>query len=284
MSHARTARPALRRTRRRPARIAVVRPRPRSVRRVLLAMLGAPLAHPSHRRRGRRGGAVASAELDVQVIRKPTEMFFPVGQALVKSPAETWREYGPLFREHSTAVISRRAARRARPGRGRGQPRGADALELALEPQPLRVVPARLERGRHVPDHRRHLPRREALLHPRPRRRRERAVVRLALVLVQRAVHARGAERRDRDDLGSPPSQRRRRARAPEDRPATLAQKQDLAAVIHLCGAGAGRRLRARAASARPQASAAATTTSRAYLAQVNAMKRQFARLGREPS
>ena len=42
----------------------------------------------------------------VQVWRKPTEMFFPVAQALVKSPASTWREYGPLFREHSTPVIS----------------------------------------------------------------------------------------------------------------------------------------------------------------------------------
>jgi hypothetical protein len=42
----------------------------------------------------------------VQAARKPTEMFFPVGEALAKTPASTWREYGPLFREHSTAVIS----------------------------------------------------------------------------------------------------------------------------------------------------------------------------------
>ena len=42
----------------------------------------------------------------VQAWRKPTEMLFPVGQALVKAPAETWREYGPLFRLHSTPVIS----------------------------------------------------------------------------------------------------------------------------------------------------------------------------------
>jgi hypothetical protein len=42
----------------------------------------------------------------VQTWRKPTEMLFPVGQALVKTPAATWREYGPLFREHSTPVIS----------------------------------------------------------------------------------------------------------------------------------------------------------------------------------
>src|SRR6266581_7411951 len=42
----------------------------------------------------------------VQVIRKPTEMFFPVSGTLAKAPAETWRQYGPLFRKHSTAVIT----------------------------------------------------------------------------------------------------------------------------------------------------------------------------------
>src|SRR5215831_17786161 len=48
----------------------------------------------------------AAANWMVQVWRKPTEMFFPIGQALVKSPASTWREYGPLFREHSTPVMT----------------------------------------------------------------------------------------------------------------------------------------------------------------------------------
>jgi hypothetical protein len=41
-----------------------------------------------------------------QVIRKPTELFFPVSGALSKSPAETWRDYGPIFREHSTQTIT----------------------------------------------------------------------------------------------------------------------------------------------------------------------------------
>ena len=41
-----------------------------------------------------------------QAIRKPTELFFPVSGALAKSPAETWKSYGPLFKEHSTAVIT----------------------------------------------------------------------------------------------------------------------------------------------------------------------------------
>jgi hypothetical protein len=48
----------------------------------------------------------ASANWIVQAVRKPTEMFFPVSGALAKTPTETWREYGPLFVKHSTAVIT----------------------------------------------------------------------------------------------------------------------------------------------------------------------------------
>ena len=42
----------------------------------------------------------------VQVARKPTEVFFPVSGSLAKAPAQTWRQYGPLFAKHSTAVIT----------------------------------------------------------------------------------------------------------------------------------------------------------------------------------
>src|SRR5690348_2720340 len=41
-----------------------------------------------------------------QVVRKPTELFFPVSGTLFKTPPETWREYGPIFRKHSTDIIS----------------------------------------------------------------------------------------------------------------------------------------------------------------------------------
>jgi hypothetical protein len=41
-----------------------------------------------------------------QVIRKPSELFFPVSGTLNKTPAETWRRYGPLFERYSTEVIS----------------------------------------------------------------------------------------------------------------------------------------------------------------------------------
>ncbi|MGH8687804.1 MAG: hypothetical protein ACREVQ_08840 [Burkholderiales bacterium] len=42
----------------------------------------------------------------VQIARKPTELFFPVSGVLDKMPGETWREYGATFREHSTEVMT----------------------------------------------------------------------------------------------------------------------------------------------------------------------------------
>ena len=109
MSHARAARSTLQRTRRGRTRIATGRPHPRSVRRVLLAMLGAPLAI-----RIIVAAAVAVAvwlalNWAYQVIRKPTELFFPVSGALTKAPPETWRQYGPLFLRHSTSSKTQRA-------------------------------------------------------------------------------------------------------------------------------------------------------------------------------
>jgi hypothetical protein len=41
-----------------------------------------------------------------QVARKPSELFFPVSGTLYKTPTETWLTYGPLFRRHSTKVMT----------------------------------------------------------------------------------------------------------------------------------------------------------------------------------
>ena len=48
----------------------------------------------------------SAANLAYQVWRKPTEMFFPVSDALNKTPTETWHQYAPLFRAYSTSAIS----------------------------------------------------------------------------------------------------------------------------------------------------------------------------------
>ena len=50
--------------------------------------------------------ALPLANLAWQVIRKPTELLFFADRALNKQPAETWREYGALFRRYSTDAVS----------------------------------------------------------------------------------------------------------------------------------------------------------------------------------
>jgi Transglycosylase SLT domain len=49
---------------------------------------------------------LALTNLVYHVIRKPTELFFFVGHRLDKEPAETWRQYGALFRSYSTSTIT----------------------------------------------------------------------------------------------------------------------------------------------------------------------------------
>jgi hypothetical protein len=50
--------------------------------------------------------AFSTINIAYQVMHKPTEVLFPLGTAFNKLPAETWRHYGALFREYSTVVIT----------------------------------------------------------------------------------------------------------------------------------------------------------------------------------
>jgi len=47
-----------------------------------------------------------AVNLIYQVVRKPTELFAPVSASLAKSPVSIWDSYGPLFEENSTSIIS----------------------------------------------------------------------------------------------------------------------------------------------------------------------------------
>jgi hypothetical protein len=47
-----------------------------------------------------------ATNLVYHVVHKPTDVFSPVNGAFNKLPAETWRQYAPLFREYSTTSIS----------------------------------------------------------------------------------------------------------------------------------------------------------------------------------
>src|SRR5438270_12458881 len=48
----------------------------------------------------------SATNIAYQVVRKPSEMLFPIGNALDKAPTETWRQHGAFFREYSTANIT----------------------------------------------------------------------------------------------------------------------------------------------------------------------------------
>ncbi|MGA7072499.1 transglycosylase SLT domain-containing protein [Bradyrhizobium sp.] len=48
----------------------------------------------------------ALMNLVYHVNHKPTELFAFIGHRLDKEPAETWRQYGPLFRTYSTSTIA----------------------------------------------------------------------------------------------------------------------------------------------------------------------------------
>ena len=49
---------------------------------------------------------LTSINLAYHMVRKPSELFSLVGGELNKAPAETWRQYAPLFREYSTAAVT----------------------------------------------------------------------------------------------------------------------------------------------------------------------------------
>lgn len=49
---------------------------------------------------------VPSVNWIYQVVRKPSELFFPVSDDLYKTPTETWRSYAPLFVAHATPIMT----------------------------------------------------------------------------------------------------------------------------------------------------------------------------------
>lgn len=53
---------------------------------------------------------------------KPTELFFPLERSLDKSLPTTWREYGPLFQEHATDVITPELLAAIAQAEGNGNP------------------------------------------------------------------------------------------------------------------------------------------------------------------
>ena len=214
----------------------------------------------------------------VQVARKPTELFFPVSGALDKAPAETWRRYAPIFREHATATITPEFLAALAQIEGGGNPVARTPWRWRLTEDPFEVYrPASSAVGMYqitdgtyaqarrycIHDHRvvedgpwYHL--RSCWLNALYTRVMPSHAVEMTAALLDRTV----ASTLERHRITS----------------ASLRQRQDLAAVIHLCGSGAGNAYARRGFRLR-RGQRCGDHDPRRYLAEVNALKRQFARL-----
>ena len=263
------------RRRGRRARRRTLRLRWPAVRRALLAFLAAPLAIRL---------LVAAAALVLvwaalnwmyQVIRKPTELFFPVSGRLAKPPHETWRRYGSLFVQHSTPVISPELLAALAQVEGAGNPVARTYWRWQLTWNPTEVYrPASSAVGMYQITDATFEDAKRYCIH-------DHVVVEAGRwsdvdscwfnELYTRVVPSHAVEmtaallhRRVADILES------RRINV-----ATIQQRQDLAAVIHLCGAGAGAAYARRGFRLLPGQRCGNHDVSR-YLVAVNALKRRF--------
>jgi hypothetical protein len=193
------------------------------------------------------------------VARKPTELFFPVSGVLNKTPAETWREYGPAFRAHSTAIMTPELLAALAQVEGAGNPLAQTYWRWRLTHQPFEVYrPAssavgmyqitdpRFEDARRLCVHK-HVATDDCWFNFLYMRTVPSHAIEMTSAFLDRAVQRRNLKG------------------------ATLQQRQDLAALIHLCGE-----------SVRLEAQRCGEHDARAYLAQVNAMKRAFRKLSSE--
>lgn len=213
-----------------------------------------------------------------QVIRKPTEMFFPVSGALTKTPTETWRSYGPLFREYATPLITPELLAALAQVEGAGNPMARTYWRWRLSWNPFALYrPASSAVGMYQMTDPAFAEARRFCIH-------DHAVVEDGAWYDMRSCWFNGLYTRllpshaieltavflDRN-VASTMARRRIAAATPQ-------QQQDLAAVIHLCGAGPGDAYARRGFRLAP-GQRCGDHDVRSYVEQVNAMKREFARL-----
>jgi hypothetical protein len=214
----------------------------------------------------------------VQVVRKPTELFFPVSGALFKTPPETWREYGPLFRTHATAVITPDFLAALAQVEATGNPLARTYWRWQPAWNPFELYrPASSAVGMYQITDATFLEAKRYCI-------RDHAVVEDGPWHDPRSCWFNGLYTRvlpsHAVELTSARLDRRVVATLARHRivAATLRQKQDLAAVIHLCGAGAGEGY-ARHGFRLTAGQRCGDHDVRGYLAKVNAMRREFVRL-----
>jgi hypothetical protein len=270
MPSASVARPG-RRTPARPSGIAAIGPARRTRRRVLRAILAAPLTVRLLVATVVVVAVWSAVNWAYQVVRKPTELFFPVSGMLAKTPPDTWRQYGPLFRRYSTAVITPPFLAALAQVEAQGDPLARTYWRWALAANPFEIYrPASTAVGLYqITDPTFREARRYCIQRNTAVEEGCRLNALYTRVLPSHAVEMTAAylHRRVADTVAS-----RRPGRA------SVQQKQDLAAVIHLCGARHGDAY-ARDGFRLPPRHRCGDHDAHAYLARINAMKRQFARL-----
>jgi hypothetical protein len=213
-----------------------------------------------------------------QVIRKPTELFFPVSRALTKTPPETWRQYAPLFRTHSTAVITPDLLAALAQVEGGGNPVARTYWRWRLTWNPLALYqPASSAVGMYqmtdgtFREAKRYCIHDHVVLEQGPWHDARSCWFNslYTRVVPSHAVELTAAHL----DRGVARALARRRITA-----ATLRQKQDLAAVIHLCGAGGADAYARQGFRLIPGQRCGDHDVGR-YLAHVDAARRLFVRL-----
>lgn len=220
----------------------------------------------------------ASVNWIVQAARKPTEMFFPVSGSLAKTPAETWREYGPLFVKHSTAVITPELLAALAQVEGSGNPMARTYWRWRFSWNPFEVYrPASSAVGMFqitdgtFAEARRYCIHEHVVVEDGPwdnprscwfnalyNRVVPSDAVEMTAALLDRTV----ARTLESNHAAS----------------ASLQQRQNLAAIIHLCGGGVGNVYVRRGFQFRA-GQRCGDHDVRRYVAQINLLKRQFAQL-----
>jgi hypothetical protein len=213
-----------------------------------------------------------------QVARKPSELFFPVSGALYKTPPETWRQYAGIFNRYSTGVITPTFLAAIAQVEGSGNPVARTYWRWTWTSQPFEIYrPASSAVGMYQMTDGTFAEARRYCI-------RDHAVVEQGAwndwrscwfnSLYARVLPADAAELTSAYlDWHVARILERNHAAAK-----SLPQKQDLAALIHLCGAGAADEF-ARRGFHLALGQRCGDHEARAYLARVSAARREFERL-----
>jgi hypothetical protein len=88
------------------------------------------------------GGLLAvffATNLVYQLLRKPVEVVAPLNRSWSKTPEETWRHYAPLFREYSTANVPAELLAALAQVEGAGNPIASPSWRWRLTGNPLKI-------------------------------------------------------------------------------------------------------------------------------------------------